>query len=148
MCSHTTIFVFSYYYICVVILLYLCPHTAGASGAQPPTDADMLTYAHVCSRMLTYAHVCSRMLILQAPQVGSGPRPLPPQPRRPRPLLQRSRRWLTCLRYAKCCNRPLLQAFFDVFYVSFAIQRCSVRRSSYTAYAACTSILRAHTLAP
>jgi hypothetical protein len=27
MCPHTTIYVFAYYYICVLILLYMCPHT-------------------------------------------------------------------------------------------------------------------------
>ncbi len=27
MCPHTTIYVSSYYYICVHILLYMCPHT-------------------------------------------------------------------------------------------------------------------------
>ena len=33
MCPHTAIYVSSFYYICVLILQYMCPHT-GASGSN------------------------------------------------------------------------------------------------------------------
>ncbi len=56
MCPHTTVYVSSYYYICVLILLYMCPHTGAYwRGDEKRSDARLLTYAHICSRMLTYA---------------------------------------------------------------------------------------------
>ena len=30
-CPHTTTYVYSYYYICVLILLHMCPHTTFVS---------------------------------------------------------------------------------------------------------------------
>ena len=72
----TTIYVSSYYYVCVRILLYMCPVENEMKRRLPvltgflqvcliSMHSALLLYmcdACVCSRMLTYAHVCSRML--------------------------------------------------------------------------------------
>jgi hypothetical protein len=44
MCPHTAIYVSSYYYICVLILLYMCPHTA----------IYMSSYCYICVLILLY----------------------------------------------------------------------------------------------
>ena len=33
-CPHTTVHVSPYYYICVLTLLYMCPHTSAVAGAE------------------------------------------------------------------------------------------------------------------
>ncbi len=72
-CPHTPVYVSSYYYMCVLILLTyadVCrrdghcvrPSLVRSAANTRCVCSRMLTYAHVCSRMLTYDHVCSRML--------------------------------------------------------------------------------------
>ena len=67
MCPHTTVYVSSYYNMCVLMLLYVCPRTT--------VRRQVGLFAHVCSRMLTYAHVCSRMQAEDRAYSISPPRP-------------------------------------------------------------------------
>jgi hypothetical protein len=61
------IYVSSYYYMCVLILLYVCPHTSDINVRILPQVLHRALKrpnidTHVCWRMLTYADVCWRML--------------------------------------------------------------------------------------
>jgi hypothetical protein len=67
------IYVSSYCYICVLIMLYMCPHTAMyvssycyvcvlIQSPHIPPEKSVRAYADVCWRMRTYADVCGRML--------------------------------------------------------------------------------------
>ncbi len=62
-CPLTTMYVSSYYYICVLILLYMCPHiTICVSSCYymcPHTTMYVSSYYYVCVLiLLTYANVC------------------------------------------------------------------------------------------
>jgi hypothetical protein len=69
--SFTSIYVSSYYDICVLVLLHMCPHTATYASSyyyidsiethpemQYTAKASETSGRYSCSRMLTYAHVC------------------------------------------------------------------------------------------
>ncbi len=54
---HTYIHVSSYCYMCVLMLLYMCPHTADAAGARA---AAMCRSSKSCSKTSEFASVTSR----------------------------------------------------------------------------------------
>jgi hypothetical protein len=60
MCPHATICVSSCFYICVLILLYVCPHTAICVSSYCYICVLILLYIYVQARwrMLTYADEC------------------------------------------------------------------------------------------
>ena len=71
-CTHTTIYVSSYYHMCVLILLYTCPHTTIYH-----TTIYISSYYPICVLILLYvsSYYCMCVLILLqgvSSQVGGG----------------------------------------------------------------------------
>jgi hypothetical protein len=83
MCPHTTIYVSSYYYICVLILLYMCPHMC------PHTTIYVSSYYYMCPRTTKQAgpvdlptnenYICVLILLYMCPRTTkqAGPVDLP-----------------------------------------------------------------------
>ena len=68
MCPHTTVcvhillYVSSYYYICVLILLYMCPHVGQSPGDRGPGTTDW--YYAVCVIVtLVYERIVSVLTV-------------------------------------------------------------------------------------
>jgi hypothetical protein len=67
MCPHTTICVSSYYDVCGLILLYMCPHTMYVASYYymcPCTTIFLSAYYDVCVRILLY--MCAHTTIYQS----------------------------------------------------------------------------------
>ncbi len=58
MCPHTTIYVSSCYYTCVLILLYMCPHAtiyvSSYYNMCPHATTHVSSYSYICVVMLLY----------------------------------------------------------------------------------------------
>jgi hypothetical protein len=52
MCPHTTIYVSSYCYICVLIQVYMCPHTAMYLSSCPHATIYVSSSSYICTLLL------------------------------------------------------------------------------------------------
>ncbi len=59
MCPHATIYVSSYYYVCVLILLYMCPHTIMCVSS----------YCYICVLILLYVCPHSAIYVLSTSSI-------------------------------------------------------------------------------
>ena len=65
MCPHTTMYVSSYCYICVLTVLCMCPHTGEASAlASNAPGHDMLYKPHTDAELSTMANQTVYMQLL------------------------------------------------------------------------------------
>ena len=69
-CPHTAILVPSYYYICVLILLYLCPHTTTCVSSYcyicPHTTVCVLQLLYMCPHTI----ICVLILLYKCPHTA------------------------------------------------------------------------------
>ena len=65
MCPHTTIYVSSYCYICVLIVLYMCAHTGETSALASNAPGDNMLYKpHTDAELSTIANQTVYMQLL------------------------------------------------------------------------------------
>ncbi len=69
MCPHTTIYASSYYHICFLILLYLCPHTTIYVSSYYYICVLILVYmcSHTTMYVSSYCYVCVLILLCMCP---------------------------------------------------------------------------------
>jgi hypothetical protein len=72
MCRHTAICVSSYCYICVLILLYVCPHTAIYVSSYCYICVVILLYAcpHTAIYVSSYCYMCVLILLYMCPHTA------------------------------------------------------------------------------
>jgi hypothetical protein len=67
MCPHTTIYVSSYYYICVLIRLYMCPHTAICVLIRLYVSSYCYMCPHTTIYVSSYDCICVLILLYMCP---------------------------------------------------------------------------------